>query len=332
MRVKSIFLGFMFLLFLTSFIQDSVESPIKRSLIEQSLELNTEGLYYAEFFDYIFRGHFENIEMTREDLQTSMIFEQYLRAFGSKCPDELPNDKVEIMEDVCAMEEVTTNGYGIETSRVCIQWKSVGTGLYARPELYSAKLAVESLQSSEALRTVFGMMTDPNAMGNSVDLIHKAKGLKNDLVLIFSLNTCNSQAVRRFEKNLRLFALGEPSIRMKEPSKYAKMKKSGGPSGEQNFDMLIDDLLADQSRTWAFNRYISRSIANVKKYMNGNKMPRELVANYMYKGFSGNNSGSVRITFNNGLPKCIYFSDFPNNCKSPNSSILAAYANGDYAK
>jgi len=29
----------------------------------QEIEFNTDGLYYAEFFDNIFRGHFENVEM-----------------------------------------------------------------------------------------------------------------------------------------------------------------------------------------------------------------------------------------------------------------------------
>jgi len=325
-------LGCLAWMVMTSFLSDSVEVPALSHSVSQSLELKTEGLYYAEFFDYIFRGHFENVEMTREDLQFSMIFEQYLRAFGGQCPDVLPDDKVEIMEDVCAMEEVTTNGYGIETSRVCVQWKTVGTGLYARPELYNAKLAVERLQNAEAFRTVINMVSDPNAMGNSVDMIHKAKGLKNDMAQIFNLNSCNGQAIRRFEKNLRLYALDKPSIRMKEPSKYEKMKKSGGPSGEQNFNKLIDDLVADQAKTWAFNRYISGSVSNVKKYTNSNGVPNELSANYRYKGFSGSSPGSVRITFENGLPKCIYFFDFPNNCKSPNSGILATYAQGDYAK
>ncbi|WP_431126244.1 hypothetical protein [Flagellimonas flava] len=330
MGIKSVLFGGLMIFSLTSSVQD-VEK-VSADMNDQTLELNTEGLYYAEFFDYIFRGHFENIEMTREELQFSMIFEQYLRAFGSQCPDVLPDDKVEIMEDVCAMEEVTTNGYGIETSRICVQWRTVGTGLYARPELYSAKLAVERLQSAEALRTTINMITDPNAMGNSIDMVHKAKGLKNDMAQIFGLNPCSGAAIRRFEENLRLFALGKPSIRMKEPSKYAEMKKSGGPSGEQNFDKLIDDLVSDQAKTWAFNRYISGSISNIKKYANSKGVPSELIANYSYKGFSGSSAGSVRITFDNGLPKCIYFFDFPNNCKSPNSGILASYAKGDYTK
>ena len=325
------FLGCLVWLVMSSFFPVPMSGPNALDSAIQSTELKTDGLYYAEFFDYIFRGHFEHVQMSREDLQFLMIFEQYLRAFGRQCPDALPTDKVEIMEDVCAMEEVTTNGYGIETSRVCVQWKTVGTGLYARPELYEAKLAVERLQSSDALRKAIGMITDPNAMGNSVDMMHRANGLKNDMAMIFRLNPCHSEGIKRFESNLRLFALNKPAIRMKQASKYVAMKESGGPSGPQRFNALVDDLVKDQARTWGFNRYIPGSISNVKKYLDTQGRAKELVANYGYKGFGGTSTGSVRITFTNGLPKCLYFFDFPNNCKSPNSSILASYARGDYA-
>ncbi|MEM6542249.1 MAG: hypothetical protein AAF634_13885, partial [Bacteroidota bacterium] len=238
MKVKNTLLAGLIMAFMISFTPVSKEVPGVAHFSLQSLELNTDGLYYAEFFDYIFRGHFEHVKMSREDLQFLMIFEQYLRAFGRQCSAALPADKVEIMEKVCAMEEVTTNGYGIETNRVCVQWETVGTGLYARAELYDAKLAVEHLQSADALRKAVGMIADPNAIGNSVDMMHKAKGLRNDMALIFTRNPCGSEAIRRFEKNLRLFALNRPSIRMEASSKYLEMKKSGGPSGPQNFNKL----------------------------------------------------------------------------------------------
>jgi hypothetical protein len=57
-----------------------------------------------------------------------------------------------------------------------------------------------------------------------------------------------------------------------------------------------------------------------------------LQANYSYKGFGGNSKAWVVITFTNGLPDCIYFSDFPKNCKTPSSSIVASYAQGNYRK
>ncbi len=298
---------------------------------QETITFNTDGLYFAEFYDYIFRGHFENVKMKRENMDFLMIFEQYLRAYGGQCPDYLPKDKVEIMEQVCAMEEVTTNGYGVETNRVCIQWKWVGTGLYARSDLYNAKMKVEGIHRSDALRTTLNMIADPNAMGNSVDRIHKAKGLKNDMAQIFNLNPCNSKGVRRFEENLKRFALGTPALRMQGSSKYALIKKTGGPTGSHNLAKLLNDLVSDQSRTWAFNRYIGGSITGVTVQSKDSQgRPREVKANYSYKGFGGNSRGWVRVSFSNGLPQCIYFFDFPSNCKTPGSSIVASYAQGNY--
>ncbi len=325
-------LGFAFVI-TTSFIKAPIDKSERFDVEEQSMMFDTDGLYYAEFFDYIYRGHFENIEFERENLQFLMIFEQYLRAFGRQCPTYLPANKVEIMKSVCATEEVTTNGYGMETSRVCIKWKLVGTRLYARPDLYNAKLEVENIQSADALRTTIAMITDPNAMGNSVDLMHKAKGLKNDMAQIFELNSCNSTGIKRFEENLKLFALNKPAIRMPGSSKYTVMKKSGGPSGSQDFMKLVDDLVANQAKTWSFNRYEPGSISGVIVRPTDTKgRPVTVKANYSYKGFGNSSNGWVKIAFTNGLPKCIYFFDFPNNCKTPSSSIVASYAQGDYRK
>lgn len=297
------------------------------------LEFKTDGLYFAEFYDYIYRGHFENLEIKRDDMIFMLIFDKYLRAYGGKCDSYLPQNKVEIMNEVCKTEEVTKNGWGDVISRVCIEYTWVGSGLYAKPELYDAYAEIDQIQRSKGLNTMMQMITDPNSMGNSVDLIHKTNGLKNDMIKLFQMNTCNSAGLKRFDENLELFALNKTSIRMQQASKYTAMKKSGGPTGDQNFNKLIDDLVNDQSKTWAFNRYTAGSISNVQSSVRDSEgRPRELSANYSFSGFSGNSRGSVRITFENGLPKCIYFYDYPQNCKTPNSSILAAFASGKYSK
>lgn len=337
MKTSAIFLrvcllGILWLLY-SSFFKSHYSEHKSVENNSEGLELNTDGLYYAEFYDYIFRGHFEELNINRDDMQFLMIFNQYLRAYGAQCSGSLPSNKVEIMNQECATEEVTTNGYGTEISRICVKYVWVGSGLYAKPELYDAYAEIDQIQRSKGLNTMMQMITDPNSMGNSVDMIHKTNGLKGDMLKIFKLNTCGSPGLNRFEENLRLFALNKPSIRMQQASKYTTMKKSGGPTGNQNFNKLIDDLVYDQSKTWAFNRYTAGSISNVQSSVRDSEgRPRELSANYSFSGFSGNSRGSVRITFENGLPKCIYFYDYPQNCKTPNSGILAAFAAGKYSK
>lgn len=303
----------------------------------QNMEFNTDGLYNAEFFDNIYRGHFEDVQLKREDLYFLQIFDQYLRAYGRQCGDYLPADKVPIMNIVCDKEEtwVTRNGYGVEISRStrCVRWKKEESDYFARPDLYSAYEEVERLHDANVLRDALQMITDPNAIGNSVDMVHKAKALMFDMAKFFQLNVCNSPGVRRFEENLKRFALNKPAIRMKGMSKYTAMKKSGGPTGQQDFNKLIDDLVANQAKTWMFNKYIRGSISGVTfLHEDSQGRPTALKAYYQYSGFSGNSKGWVKVTFNNGLPNGIYFFDFPNNRKKPSSSIVASYAHGDYGK
>ncbi len=301
------------------------------------MKFNTDGLYNAELFDNIYRGHFENIKMNREDLEFINIFNQYLRAFARQCPNSLPVDKVMIMNTECAREEetVTTNGYGMEISRVknCVEWKQVPSGLYARPDLYNAFIKVQNIYNANALGNIAELLSDQNPIGSSVDQVHKAKALMYDMSRIFELNSCESRGIKRFEENLKLFALNKPSIRMKGVSKYTAMKKSGGPTGSQDFNRLIDDLVADQARTWMFNKYISESIAGVTILSKDNQgRPKILKANYLYSGFNGKSKGWVKIIFTNGLPEDIYFFDFPNKRKTPSISIVTSYAKGDYGK
>lgn len=300
---------------------------------QNSNELNTEDLYNAEFFDYIYRGHFENVELSREDVFFLNILNQYLNAYGRQCSGSLPVDKVKIMESVCATERVTKNGYGVEISRYCVEYRDQWTGLYARRDMYSAKLRLENMLIGNGLQKVVQSLSDPDFYGNSVDLAHKAKGLRMDLSRIFELNPCDSKALRQFEENLKRFALDNSPIRMEAKSRYAAMKESGGPTGTQDLNSLIDDLVSDQSKTWMLNRYKTGSISGTHILSTDQQgRPATVSANYLFSGFGGNKEGWVKVIFKEGLPECIYFWDFPNNCKTPGSSIVASYAQGSYSK
>lgn len=297
----------------------------------QNTHINTDGLYNAEFIDNIFIGHFEDLEIKNDDEFLLIFFGGYLRTYGEQCDVYLPKDKVKIMKLVCQREQVTTNGYGIETSRYCIEWDWEWTGLYARKELYKSNMKLQSKFSKDILRSTVETMTDPNAMGNSVDMIHKAKAFNYDMSEIFKLNPCDSKALRRFEENLIAFSENKKGIRSQADSKYKKIKESGGPTGSQNFEKLIDDLVYDQARTWSLNKYQTKSVTNISIVSRDNQgRPIAMTAYYTYSSFFGNNKGWVKIIFDNGLPKCIYFHDYPNNCKTPKSSIVNSYFTGNY--
>jgi len=300
---------------------------------EGTMQFKTLGLNNAAFFDYIYRGHFENIELDVNSSHFLMILSGYLNTFGSLCPELLPNDKVEIMTQECSRENVTTDGWGVEISRYCIAWRTVGTGIFADPKLYAAKMRLVAKQDQNALRTVIDMYTNPDAMGNSVDQIHKAKALLNDWSNFFRLNPCDSKSIEQFANNLLAFANQKVPTRLKGMSVYEKIKILGGPAGEQNYSKLLNDILVNQSKTWAMNRYVPNSISNVNEFKSPDKTQTvSLRANYNFNGLMGKQKGSVTVKFKDGLPDCIYFSDFPNNCKKPNGALVAKYGLGQYVK
>lgn len=304
---------------------------IQFKFYSQNTSINTDGLYNAEFIDNIFIGHFEDLEIKNDDEFLLMFFGGYLNTYGKQCDAFLPKEKVKIMKQVCQRESVTTNGLGVETSRYCIEWDWEWTGLYARKELYQAKMKLQSKFSQKAVINTIEKMTNPNAVGNSVDLMHKAKAFNYDMDKILKLNPCDSKSLRRFEENLIAFSENKEGIRMKEESKYKKIKDIGGPTDPQNLKKLINDLVLDQSKTWVANKYIANSISRISTTSKDNKnRPIEITAYYDFSSFFGKQNGWVKIVFNNGLPKCIYFHDYPKNCKTPKASIINDYALNKY--
>ncbi|ASV29618.1 coiled-coil domain-containing protein [Maribacter cobaltidurans] len=300
---------------------------------EGSMQFKTVGLNNAAFFDYIYRGHFENIELDVFSSHFLMILSGYLNTFGSLCPDELPENKVEIMTDVCSRESVTTDGYGVEVSRYCTAWKTIGTGIFADPKLYAAKMRLVAQQNQDAFRIAVDMYTNPDAMGNSIDQVHKAKALLSDWSNFFRFNACDSKSVKQFETNLLAFANQQKPERLKGMSVYEKIKILGGPAGDQNHAKLLNDIVSNQSKTWALNKYTGNSISNVRELKSADQTQMvTLKADYNFSGLLGKQTGGVTVKFKDGLPDCIYFSDYPNNCKKPNSALVAKYGLGEYAK
>lgn len=60
--------------------------------------------------------------------------------------------------------------------------------------------------------------------------------------------------------------------------------------------------------------------------------PASIRAKYFFTSLaaSGRTQGSVNVSFADGIPKCIYFSDAPNACQTPNRRIVAKYSSGGY--
>ena len=78
------------------------------------------------------------------------------------------------------------------------------------------------------------------------------------------------------------------------------------------------------------NRYQGLNSASVVGDPDGEGRPRRIHADYSQQGFT--KEGSVDITFNDGIPTCLYFADAPANCKSPSKSEIKRYQDGEYRR
>ena len=229
---------------------------------------------------------------------------------------------------MCSAETVKKNGYGVEINRYCSDWRTVGTGLYATPEMYQAMLVIDRIQARDVIGNTWDLIIklreDPFGYVNKY--AYNKQAIESDIIALMTMNGCDSPALRRFAENLRLFALNEPGITIN--SKRATTPSSVILSENQDFDQLVNDLISVQSRKWSMNKYNHGSVYKViitSKDELG--QPSELTAKYL---FNGSSAGSVRITFNQGLPACLYFSDFPYSCKTADRKVAAEFAKGKY--
>ena len=56
------------------------------------------------------------------------------------------------------------------------------------------------------------------------------------------------------------------------------------------------------------------------------------MARYTYAGMQGTQTGRVTVSFKDGSPDCLYFSDSPDNCRAPSQRVISAYQKNAYAK
>ncbi len=296
------------------------------------LDFSAKGLSNAIILENIYQGSFEKIPYDREETEFSILFDAYVNAYATYCASNLPPNKIELTTKECATERVTRNGWGIETGRECISWVTIGTGLYASPKMHHAKTVVDQQQAGDMLGKIWDLFTNRDPVASVLGMAEKAQAAKADMRVLIKMNGCNSPGIRRFEENLRLFALNKQAIRLGR--KNISESSTAIYSKHNNYAILAEDLIYTQSRKWRINRYQRGSghdVSIVSKDAFGR--PTELRANYHFLNFNGRRSrGSVRITFNAGLPECLYFSDFPNSCKTADRKIVSDYANGRYQR
>lgn len=295
-----------------------------------SAELNYEKTLRA-FHD----GNFTEIAFNREDMTFSIIFRGYLNAYAEHCTAQLPSNRVEMTVPECKTETVTTNRWGVETNRYCSLWREKPTGLWADPILYEASRDTDRLIAGDSLKHAFRMMQGGDPIGTAKGLIAEGKAIQSDMAALVRLNACNGPGLKRFSENLRLFARNQPGLGDGGPAAVSAVTVpvAGLPFRDQNYARLVDDLVAEQAVTWVMNRYQPGSVSAVSVDARDEAgRPARLRAGYSLQGLNGAARGTVTVTFNDGLPTCLFFADAPGTCRTADRRIAARYGSGGYEK
>jgi hypothetical protein len=80
------------------------------------------------------------------------------------------------------------------------------------------------------------------------------------------------------------------------------------------------------------NRYQPGSISDPIVQRDPLGHPVRITAQYSYAGMQGTQRGRVTVSFKEGAPDCLYFSDNPDTCRLPAAGVVSAYEKNAYAK
>ncbi len=194
----------------------------------------TEGLTYEKAIRSIWKGDFENVPFDRGSPEFAALLTVYIETYSSKryCFSSLPDNRVEFTIEVeDAWETPVTvyrnRKYGFETGRVygaprATHSHTEKTGIFAKPELYNAKKALEIYQTVSFMGGGLESALDFFTKGNPLETMMEGykntmktkNNLKSDIEALLRKNDCKSPGLLRFEQNLRLYALGEKPIRL----------------------------------------------------------------------------------------------------------------------
>ena len=291
----------------------------------------------------IYSGDFNSIHLDRDGSQFMLIISSYMEDFGNQCKQFLPANKVEITQQVCndapsqpiASPDGRHDYYGndLPQSTGCSSWRTVGTGVYADPQLYETVQNVTAKSQLSLVKNMFGIGTGKsgrasNPFNISQQVTDQLVAVNGETKALIAANGCGSPGLRNFQSNLVRFANGE------SPAKYAGAVVSAPIAvlpgvRDADFTRLLDDLVADSSRGWMMNRYQPGSISNPIVSHDPTGGPTRIMARFRYVG---SQSGRVTVSFKDGIPDCLYFSDAPDNCRAPSQRIISAYQKNAYAK
>jgi hypothetical protein len=292
------------------------------------------GIEYAEVFENLFRGDFAQVEMERDQPLFRVMLYQYMKQYGQRCDAYLPAAKVQLMDRVCAAEEVTRNGFGVEISRVCVQYRDVPTGIWAKPEVHAAHKELQSIGAADSFREAFRILGSGNVVGTAMGMAEAGRRMSEAVGELIARHGCGNAGLMRFEENLLRFAKNQPGRRLGGAVAVSSAVDPlpGIPFRDQDYTRLMEDLVSAQAQNWVMNRYTAGSVQTMVTERDSQGRPAKVLGRYGFQGFNGPAAGTVELVFVEGVPNCLFFIDMPNVCRTPDRKLVQKYVEGGYAR
>lgn len=289
----------------------------------------------------VFEGRFSQVGLEPPSLAFRSLVNGYMRGYSQRCRPHIA-DPVELTRSECERESVTTRGIGMyqhETSRTCVAWREVPTGVFAERSLYQATLANPMETATGGLREVMDMVNvtgrgGTNPLAAATQTAQQLQALGNAGQQISADNACEAPALKRLRVNLENYLQGRPAMALDGGTVLGVAllpATAGEPYRDSNYARLLDDLVAANAASWGFNRYVPGSIvgATVVQRDAGSR-PAVLRASYRFQGLAGSQLGTVTLELQEGRPRCLYFKDAPQQCRTPSAGVAERYVAGGY--
>lgn len=315
---------------------------------KQAPNLNVKGLANESLLTKIFQGDFLVINVPTDHALFNSLFGSYLSSYAHKCaadPKTRPKNFVEMTNLECGDERITatyyTNGMWTESAPYCARWDDVPNGLYADPKMWKVKQKLDAVLLGDTYKNIFAFLkpAEPDILDGVFEaspqkMLAAITTITKDMDALVGMNACQSPGLVRFQENLRLYAINRPfGIRLDGSSGAPiPIPSAGSAFKDPNYVALLEDLVKGEARSWQANKYVLKSISNpTVKSRDRQGRPTAISAGYQFAGMAGMQQGYVIVTFFEGYPECLYFSDKPNACRSPDKDVIARYAHGGYS-
>jgi len=304
------------------------------------------GLNNEDDLVRIYSGDFQSIHLDRDGSEFMLIISGYMEDFGNECKQFLPPNKVEITVQVCNdapapyvySPDGVHDSYGnlLPQNTGCTSWRTEGTGVYADPHLYDAVKSVSAKSQVNLVKNMFGISTGKsgraaNPLNIGQQITDQLTSVVGETKALISANGCGSPGLKNFQSNLVRFANGEAPVKYAGAVVSAPVAVLPGIRGA-DFTRLLDDLVLDNSRGWMMNRYQPGSISDPIVSHDPAGSPTRIMARYTFSGPNGRQTGRLTVSFKDGVPDCLYFSDAPDSCRLPSQRIISAYEKNAYAR